>query len=316
MPANSDNIIYLDFDGTLTGAPGKDVIGTELCTTLKDVNTPEGRATYKSAYENSEDKVKITNGTKKFLNEMNKLHPTVQIVIISRNYENYIRALLEFENIDTKNITIYPRGKGRELGPGEDKNQAVINHEINLNPGFRLICDDDENDLQEMDRAAARKEGNIISANNAKPGTFQWETIINNLKKVLAPLLPVEEYLNGSTANRFHLYSVTPESITGRTGAFILFKDKYKTLSGDDLKRAILNNLKRKVNSITDSDELKKYATEYKTNANPEYQTLCRGQGLMTRLFNFKTDSQVAVDLIFQKRADDLEPKADVTSSP
>jgi len=302
----SDNIIYLDFDGTLTGAPGREVIGTELCQKLKTANTTEERKKFKSHYNKSDDTIKITKEAKTFLNTMNQLHPRVQVVIISRNHENYIRGLLEFENIDTSNFTIYPRGEGKKLGLGEDKKKAVQTHEKNRKPGLRFICDDDKVDYGEMVSGTNLKENSVFGYSFA-PGKFNWAQYTKEICSFLPNPSPVAEYLKGSKKNRFHLFSANVNSISSKSNNVELFKNLYKSVKGDDLKRSILNDLKLKLADIKTAEELTEFKKSYLQS--PEYKLLSKGQGLTTRVFSLKTDSIKAVDLIFKDHENQINEK-------
>ena len=299
ITASSDNIIYLDFDGTLTGIRGSRVINTPLCVNLKDADSFKKRSVFKNDYLTSNDQIKITNGAKQFLNEMNALYPKVQIVIVSRNFENYIRALLEFEEIDTSHITIYPRGEGREMGPGEDKRQAVVNHEKSFKPGLRFICDDDENDFTEM-RLGAKNDKNEIIGHNEAAGHFKWLDYLKEILQKIQHILPVSEYLDGRVKMRFHLFPAKTTSITSQSEQTTIFRQKYKDFEGDDLKRAILFDLKETISAIDDIDDLLEFKKTYLLS--PEYELLSKGQGLTTYAFGLRTDSQQAVDLIFSKQ--------------
>jgi hypothetical protein len=303
ITAHSDNIIYLDFDGTITGIRGSQVINTPLCNNLAVADTPEKRSQYKKDYLESDDAVKITKEAVVFLNRMTKLHPSVQIVIISRNYENYIRGLLEFEGIDTANITIYPRGEGNKLGPGEDKRQAVTNHEQSHKPGLRFVCDDDESDYLEMIHGAKSEENTVIG-HHASAGQFKWLDFIKEIIQKLQHVLPISEYLNGRTTNRFHLFKANVNSVSSSPESHAAFKQKYQGIEGDDLKRAILNNLKADISGL-DKPALETFRQEFLKSL--EYKLISTGQGLTTRVFGLQTDSQRAVELIFNKQAALLE---------
>lgn len=298
--AKSNNIVYLDFDGTLTGAHGKEVIGSKLCIDLSDKDTFEERRKFKDDYDQSEQKIKITEEARKFLEETNKLYPQVQIVIISRNYENYIKALLEFANIKHENITIYPRGMGNKLGPGEDKHDAVVSHEQKTeSSGFRLICDDDEFDKDAMYLGLKDTQRNqSVSVHTEKSGEFKWGEYFKEL--LINCNIAVKEYLNGKTAPRTHLFTArVNDDIADQT-----FKDKYSHLKGDELKRAIINTFKKDIEHIDNVDDMKEFMKKYKES--PEYGTLSKGQGLVTKLTGIQTSSQKAIEEIFNNKMNAL----------
>ncbi|CZG25222.1 Dot/Icm T4SS effector Lem4/SmdA [Legionella pneumophila] len=296
------NIVYLDFDGTITGAHGREVISSPLCEALSNKATFDERMCHKNEYDASDNKVKITENAKKFLQDVNKLHPQVKIVIISRNHENYIKALLEFENIDHRNITIYPRGVGNKIGPGEDKYKAVVSHEKKPEclPGFRLICDDDEIDGEEMYNGLKHTgRSQLVKYHNEKPGQFKWGEYF---KEILTNCdIAIKEYLNGKIGSRFHLFTAKVDEKIGDQA----FKDRYSQVKGDILKRAIINNLKNDIEKIDNLDDLKDFIKKFKQSS--EYMTLSKAQGLFTKVTGIKTDSQRAVEEIFSKALKDLQ---------
>lgn len=308
ITASSDNILYLDFDGTITGASGSVIFQTNLCNKLHYANTVSTRGAYKKMYDDSEQKVKVTHDAKEFLSRMNGLYPYVKIVIITRNWENYIRGLLEFEGIDTSNITIYPRGEGLLNGPGQNKRKAVLNHEQHCQPGLRLICDDTKTDMEEM-YWGAKNANNTIIAHHKAPGAFAWLDYSKDIFSLIRHILPVNEYLHGKISNRFHLFSANVHSIAYTSEKNIGFKAMYHPLQGDDLKRAILNDLKSKISEIISQGDLASFKQTYLSS--PEYKVLAKGQGFTTRLFGLETDSQRAVALIFANH----EKKLSVTES-
>ncbi|HAU1150878.1 TPA: hypothetical protein JBI12_02880 [Legionella pneumophila] len=296
------NIVYLDFDGTITGAHGREVINSPLCKTLRNKETFDERMHYKNEYDASDNKIKITENARKFLQDVNQLHPQVNIVIISRNHENYIKALLEFENIDHRNITIYPRGVGNALGSGENKHDAVVLHEKKPEclPGFRLICDDDEIDGEEMYKGLADTgRAQLVKYHTEKPGEFKWGEYFKEL--LINCDIVAKEYLNGKTGSRFHLFTAkVDEKVCDQS-----FKNKYSHIKGDILKRAIINNLKSDIEKIDNLDTLKKFMEDFKRS--PEYLTLSKAQGLFTKITGIKTDSQRAVEEIFNNALKDFD---------
>jgi len=179
-------VLYLDFDGTLTCTTGNDVFkkNLKLITKLSNSKTPEDRKELKEQYDEIDDSFKITNKAKDFLNQMSGLYPQVKIVIISRNFQHYIRGSLEFEGIDTTNITIHSRNEqGRGTGKGERKQLTVESEEILFNPGYRLICDDSSSDCKKMCTGAVTKSQNKIHSYCEKPGDFAWEAYAEDVKK-------------------------------------------------------------------------------------------------------------------------------------
>jgi hypothetical protein len=303
-----ENVVYLDFDGTLTDIEGKLAMKSLLCKALEGDggNTPDKRARRKEMYDRSEQG-KITEKAKQFLTEVNALHPHVAIVIISNNHENYIRALLEYEGISAENITIY--SKESKLF---DKRAGVLNYETNCLAGYRLICDDDADDVNSM-WVGLRESGkeNIVDHHCKEPCQFEWDVYLNKVKEFAEQTKikiearennPVPEYLNGNVSSRFHLFSA---KMTPSPALTSVFNDiDYSAYRGDQLKRVILCRLKEALSDVTNSEELERIKNEFLSSQ--EYNVLRTGQGLATRLFHLKTDSQKAVETIFKNAKENL----------
>lgn len=222
------HIVFCDFDGTLTKLAGEQTVGSfdylqaiisdellSACHTLYDLylkpislfNVPDYE-NYKACMTPTEqvckniqliqdknkgvllDIFKLVNGAKEYI-QFSLCNSNVKFIIVSRNHENYIKALLLHAGISKEeliSIKIFDRTKG-----GGNKNtvvQAIID-EYKIN-GIIIdsvtVCDDSTADYLAM-HTTVRKNGipeNKIIGRNAKSGQFDFAEIQRATEGVLS----------------------------------------------------------------------------------------------------------------------------------
>ena len=165
--------IYFDFDGTLTPVSGYEAVQTGIPKAFKDgVNTPEARAKLLKDKNFDGAKFGLEQKAKTFilsLIELKKNNPDVEIdmVIVSRNYGDYIRAILERGGIDLitfdqiyDTTSTFKNGKGE---PVADQPVAEVFTLVALDPANHAIDEGGEgqsrDDQRHRDAEQADEDG-------------------------------------------------------------------------------------------------------------------------------------------------------------
>ncbi len=196
--------LYLDFDGTLTGLDGQHTIGATQFyrSLLKDPSKLQDYDklstefhkeevlvalmkhhfdSYNPSQNPIERKMRMQNSAFAFVKTMLEKHPKVQINIISRNREEYIRAMFLYMGLkpeDLANIHIYGVNKLLDVEHSKRATVSQLEERYKGQPKAKLgACfDDDETDSKGMADAltASSHFENVLYLNNPVGG-FNWK---------------------------------------------------------------------------------------------------------------------------------------------
>ncbi|QRN03013.1 hypothetical protein GH742_03560 [Legionella sp. MW5194] len=122
----------------------------------------------------------------------------------------------------------------------------------------------------------------------ALPDSIAHELYLKNSTRA------VEEYRSGSRKNRLHFF----HEVSVNDASHDRFKNQYKGIKGDALKRAILNGLKDELAEAETEEALVDIITRFLKS--PEMAILDKAQGKFTHSFNLKTDSHKAAEKLFE----------------
>ena len=167
LPKNTDSKetpairLFLDFDGTLTGRPGRETVSSDLYKSLQKnreafysgaefIEFKDMIVTLQKGLEKNKD-MKLVEGALCFLKTM--LEYNAEIVIISRNRQEYIKAVLQAEGADEKEIAkIRIEDTNTKIG---NKLQVVASFLKNASSKADVIvvCDDALDDFFKMKQA-------------------------------------------------------------------------------------------------------------------------------------------------------------------
>lgn len=180
-------ILCLDFDGTLTNVPGREMVNSEFYKSLQvDPGNPYTTAIFKSNLQeifdrhfsdpNSSKDPLISESALRFLKEALK-HREIQINIISRNRGDFIKAVMRHQGLTEEQISSI------QFHIMKDK-QKVIS-EMSLVRKMVLICDDSQEDHDSMRYGAVRYDADkpdaVISFRH-EPGEFNWDEITKEMQ--------------------------------------------------------------------------------------------------------------------------------------
>ncbi len=185
---------YLDFDGTLTNATGKDTVFTPLYTSLQIQNDVDDYADlpFKSNFQEilaqglklAENKsMNISEEAKDFLNTM--LKEQAEIIIVSLNRQEYIAALLQLSGIDGWKKIVIMDCSNLQI----DKDKAVKTSEEDLKQqgrtaDFVFIADDDASNYIRM-RDGLTSQGYVrqhtLIGTSCSPGKFPWPKLTKSI---------------------------------------------------------------------------------------------------------------------------------------
>ncbi len=202
-------VVYFDFDGTLTGCDGQTIWPYGICSRFETADTAEKRTELwqdeqimdkVEQFESAQSSLSMNMTPKAvdMLKYLNEQKPAIKVVIVSRNYGNYILAQLEKAGISEEihqHFTIYDRKPSRGFDNGfthlgEAKNAAVNDYESQkgTEPGARFIFDDSKTDNEKMKNALLETETishEEITAVWAAPGTFDYPEYQREIQKAL-----------------------------------------------------------------------------------------------------------------------------------
>ncbi len=186
----SQTRLYLDFDGTLSSLEGSQCINSALYKTLQidsddDYNFCSFKENIvnllKAGFERPENKkMKVIEDALSFLKNM--IAEKADVIIISRNREEYIKAVLEASGLERTlidQITIIDTHKMTS------KYQAVIDLETQKTPrDITVICDDNFVDYSAMQKAVKNSgtKTSIVPYSNAA-GAFNWAAIERDINQ-------------------------------------------------------------------------------------------------------------------------------------
>lgn len=162
---DQESLVYFDFDGTLTNLSGTRLFQLSPPGEVGGDNPDERQASLKlfqdkllkactpGEYNDSQ----ISAGAVTCLKKLSK-YKNVQVVIISKNYDSYIRAMLEQKGVRTDKITIMGRELLSKIPMGNPKTGAVLLYEGGLmekgkKVEHRYFFDDVDKDLIAMTSA-------------------------------------------------------------------------------------------------------------------------------------------------------------------
>ena len=197
-------VIFTDFDGTITGMPGNDLISSQEYKKLYNVKkkysdyegsymSPELLFTedtintyFEEIKKDEKDTKNISEKAKIFLKWAVNPESNVDVVIISRNRIDYIELMLKKNGI-TDNYTILPIDTNKEI---TITNYIDINNEFKQQYPSIIILDDTYEDFKLMKNAVDTYnlgniiKSNIIYAQNKKPKEYPdvWATLQKNIE--------------------------------------------------------------------------------------------------------------------------------------
>lgn len=117
-------------------------------------------------------------------------------------------------------------------------------------------------------------------------------------KKTYEAYIPFSKAVpyNYQHTNRWFLFKASGKELSAKS---------YKDYVGDQLKTAILHDLKEKIEKCNSPEQLAEFEKTLKDK--PEYKILEQGQGLLTRLFKFKTSSLIALEKMLEEKKEELQ---------
>lgn len=184
--------LYLDCDSTLTRSAPSIEISKKFYEIVKNTQDNKQREKLIQTLIKDEiiknDELGLADGTLQFLNNM--LQENAEIIIVSRNFEEYIRALLLVEGMSQENVAkITIKGNqyikklnksGTEFEMLRGKGQVVsIEENLRNQAKVTIVCDDIKFEMSQMVRNIKADNNNLLAY--AEPhGTFDWQKIWNH----------------------------------------------------------------------------------------------------------------------------------------
>lgn len=185
-PRNFKRRVYLDFDGTLTGRSGSRTVGQSIYKSLKKNEEQD--------YVWAEFKEDLPTILKTHISKMQELDmlvspaaiaylkaisadPDTEVVIISKNRLQYIRAVLEVSGLELtliNKIIIYDIKDMKSVG---EKDDVIRMHEQRGSAEKVTFCDDDAGDAMRMEAALARYK-DAVKGFHRQPNDFKWDEIL------------------------------------------------------------------------------------------------------------------------------------------
>lgn len=202
--------LYLDFDGTLSGRRGSECVFSALYRTLqtdqkanygdaKFVDEKEMVSKLKEGFEKPEYKtMQMSDGAFKFLDDMLDLN--AEIILISRNRKEYIRAVLLNAGMSLEKLAKIDINDVNTLHAGKYGVVTGIERKATTKAQVTVVCDDDHGDYTQMTGAVknANSATTLVSHCEA-PGKFNWSEISKEAQEK-AKLVVAPERLNAEVA--------------------------------------------------------------------------------------------------------------------
>jgi len=192
-------IVFTDFDGTLTGLPGRSLMTHQFYEYVSDKCINEAgirneekiqKAFAKLKTESPQSPIFMSKDAVEFLHGM-LARPNVKVNIISRNVRWYIEAVLKYQGFTPDEM-----GRLTIMGPSPHKGKAVellCKKQLEDSTQAVYVLDDDPRDRTAMEDAvrSARPSLEEVYVPNQKAGEFQWglylRTIQNGLPTIQCP---------------------------------------------------------------------------------------------------------------------------------
>ena len=188
---------YLDFDGTLTGIAGGNLVNSAFYRNLqKNYGEDYVTAKFKSGMPDIlehvlgdpllklvAEQIRVSPAAITFLKDM--LTQGADIHIISKNRSEYIQAVMKVCGLSDDEVSRMLIHDTNDMGrmPIGGKGSVVRQVESRGPAEVTLVCDDSPEDLKLMVEAVSSK-GRMSYI--AKPGEFSWEKITSDVKLAMA----------------------------------------------------------------------------------------------------------------------------------
>lgn len=227
----TDVVIYLDFDGTLTGRPGNDTVFKEFYQSLLE-GYEEGKIQdYEKPLMKNPQEIQVLF-EKKFGRYSPDMAPSIKdfdllmgteavhflqqvlansdirVTIVSRNRENYIKAMFAYQGFSEEEIS---KIKIYELA---DKSHSVRDdlEDMAIQENRHIyIFDDNCKDCERMVKATrwCGYLDNQIHQYNLEPGNFKWNNYLNDMLGKLSNIPQNNEKV--TLSNTFFLKNKWPK---------------------------------------------------------------------------------------------------------
>jgi len=196
--------IASDFDGTMTSQVGGTTVGSDFYNALFD-NQRKGDYRSGTLKANALAILEETFGKGDDINYNHSLaailiqkeavvffraalqNSNVQVHIITRNREDYVRLLLKFHGFpddELQRLTIHSMKDKKGV-----VEKIMASNDFTKEENRLLVCDDDQKDFDNMCNGAQSLKGTSrLRGYNNQPGTFRWATMQKEMAAVVAVL--------------------------------------------------------------------------------------------------------------------------------
>ena len=183
-------IVFTDFDGTITGIPGNNLINSEEYKNLFNRGESKSYDKYEGLKKepdlsnnlglliNKTPQANISEQATKFLKAA--IQNNIDIVIVSKNREDYIRLLLKKNNIDDSKININCQKPKNEV-----VNTYIENNNLNASNSAVIVLDDYLYDFNKMNDSVNNKNLIVIYAENKTPEEYPnvWSDLLGKIEE-------------------------------------------------------------------------------------------------------------------------------------
>lgn len=192
-------LLFTDFDGTITKLPGSQVVFGSFYRSLL-IDPPEKQ--YKNVSMKNENVVQQLFKEQFDTNDSGQPPPgdrgvlmtdeaiaffryalnndEIKVHIISRNRDDYIRALFSYHGFSPAEISRLA------INCKDNKQRAVSAYIANMQDMSKIyVLDDDEKDYQLMMQAVQHLDSDKIAGVHEAPGTFKWQAYLQQIELLL-----------------------------------------------------------------------------------------------------------------------------------